>query len=242
MVGASHDPSALCQPLGGLLDAVSNDWQPLLTAWRCSNDGQRLVRWVDDQVRGGEIVYPADVFRALRLTALADTRVLILGQDPYHAPGQAEGLAFSVPAGQAIPPSLRNILKELSRSRPHLKPPESGHLALWARSGILLLNTVLTVAQGCPASHAGRGWESLTNAVVRALASDARPKVFMLWGAHAQSKVGLIEGARPHLILRCNHPSPLSAMRGPHPFIGCSHFSAASEHLCTSEQVWDWPA
>lgn len=241
-MAAPEDLSALRQPLGGLIDAVVNDWRPLLDAWRCSSDGQRLTRWVDDQVSQGEIVYPADVFCALRLTALADTRILILGQDPYHGPGQAEGLAFSVPAAQPLPPSLRNILKELRRSHPHLTPPASGHLGLWARSGILLLNTVLTVARGRPASHAGRGWESLTNAVVQALARDVRPKVFMLWGAHAQSKSVLIEGLGPHLILRCNHPSPLSAMRGPQPFIGCGHFSAACLHLTTPEHVWDWPS
>ncbi len=235
-------PNTLRQPLAPLLSQVANDWQPLLTTWQHGEPGQRLIQWVDRQVAQGEVVFPADVFRALRLTPLAQTRVVILGQDPYHAPDQAEGLAFSVPEGQRIPPSLRNIFKELQRTQPQRAWPASGHLGPWAEAGILLLNTSLTVAQGRPGSHAKQGWESLTDAIVAALAAAARPKVFLLWGAHAQSKAALIAPHPSHLVLRSNHPSPLSALRGPHPFIGCAHFDIAAAFVSTTEgQAWSWP-
>lgn len=235
-------PNALRQPLAQLLGQVANDWQALLTTWQRSEPGQRLIQWVDGQVAQGEVVFPADVFRALRLTPLAQVRVVILGQDPYHGPGQAEGLAFSVPPGQPLPPSLRNIFKEIQRTQPHRAWPESGHLGSWAQAGVLLLNTSLTVAQGRPGSHAKQGWESLTQAIVGALAGDPRPKVFLLWGAHAQSKAAFIEPHSQHLILRSNHPSPLSALRGPHPFIGCAHFDAAAAFVSATERrSWSWP-
>ncbi|MES2888810.1 MAG: uracil-DNA glycosylase [Pseudomonadota bacterium] len=248
---AAAADNALRQPLDTLLDGVVNDWQPLLTTWRQSPAGRRLIDWVDAQAAQADAapVYPADVFRALRLTPLAATRVVILGQDPYHGPGQAEGLAFSVPPGQPLPPSLRNIFKELRRTDPSRRIPTSGHLGSWTQAGVLLLNTSLTVAQGRPGSHAGRGWEVLTDAVIQALAADARPRVFMLWGAHAQSKAAIIEGQGQsaqavHRVLRCNHPSPLSALRGPHPFIGCGHFQAAAEFLSAQPgqtAPWQWP-
>ena len=177
------------------------------------------------------MIYPPEPLRALALTPLHSTRVVILGQDPYHGPGQAEGLAFSVPPGVKIPPSLRNIFKELQRDL-GLPPAASGHLGAWARRGVLLLNTCLTVEDGAPASHAKLGWEALTDALIQAAAQDAAPKVFMLWGAHAQAKAALIAAAGPqHLLLQANHPSPLSATRPPRPFIGCGHFSQAAAWL-----------
>ncbi len=235
--------NALRQPLDVLLDEVTGDWQPLLSAWRQSAAGRKLIEWVDRQVAQGEVVFPADVFRALRLTPLAATRVVILGQDPYHAPGQAEGLAFSVPAGQTPPPSLRNIFKELRRTHPQRPAPSSGHLGAWAQAGVLLLNTSLTVAQARPGSHAGKGWEVLTDELIRAVAADARPKVFMLWGSHAQSKAPIIEAAGgAHLVLSSNHPSPLSATRPPVPFIGCGHFEKAEAYLSErTGAAWHWP-
>ena len=217
------------------------DWQPVLNAWAASAEGRALIGFVDARIAAGAIVYPRAVFRALELTPLAKTRVLILGQDPYHGPGQAEGLAFSVAGSQRIPPSLRNIFKELQRDL-GLAPPRTGQLGAWARRGVLLLNTVLTVEDGQPASHAKQGWEALTDRLIAAVAAHARPKVLMLWGAQAQAKAPLIAGAGPHhLVLQCNHPSPLSATRGPLPFIGCGHFSRASDFLARRDGApLDW--
>jgi len=239
--------SRLAQPLDRLLDEPLGDWQPLVAAWRASADGTRLVDAVDARVAGGAAVYPADVFRALRLTSQAKCRVVILGQDPYHGAGQAEGLAFSVPAGVPPPPSLRNIFAELRREG--LARPRSGSLVSWAEHGVLLLNTTLTVEDGRPASHAKLGWQRLADALLAALGADPRPKVFMLWGAHAQRCAPTITAAWtggdgracPHLLLQCNHPSPLSAMRPPHPFIGCGHFGLATRHLAASGRgAMDW--
>jgi uracil-DNA glycosylase len=157
-------------------------------------------------------------------------RVVILGQDPYHGRGQAEGLAFSVAPGVALPPSLRNIFKELQRdlgTPAPAWPQPGGSLVKWAQNGVLLLNTTLTVEEGQPASHAGQGWEVLTDAVIRHVAQGPRPVVFMLWGSHAQGKRAVIPPDRGHLVLCANHPSPLSALRPPVPFIGCGHFGQA---------------
>jgi uracil-DNA glycosylase len=224
----------LTRPLGSLLDADFGDWQPLLQTWRASTAGRALIDAVDARVAAGATVYPAQVFRALELTPLARTRVLILGQDPYHGPGQAEGLAFSVPEGQRHPPSLRNVFKELQRSL-GLPPPASGSLVRWAEQGVMLLNTALTVEDGRAASHAKLGWHALTDAVCEAVSKDPAPKVFMLWGAHAQAKAPLIAAAgRQHRVLQANHPSPLSALRPPVPFLGCGHFAQASQFLLES--------
>jgi uracil-DNA glycosylase len=183
-----------------------------------------------DALAAGKMVYPPAPFRALTLTPLSQVRVVILGQDPYHGPGQAEGLAFSVSHGVRLPPSLRNIFKELQRSL-GLPAPVHGSLERWARQGVLLLNTCLTVEAGQAASHARWGWASLTDALVSSVAKSQHPVVFMLWGAHAQAKKQLIDAVDPqgrHLILQANHPSPLSAMRPPVPFIGCGHFLQAN--------------
>ena len=201
------------------------DWQPMLQAFGASDAGRALVEFVDARVQAGASVYPPNVFRALELTPRAQVRVVILGQDPYHGPGQAEGLAFSVAGEQRLPPSLRNIFKELQRDL-GLAPPRSGQLGAWARRGVLLLNTALTVEDGQPASHAKRGWEQLTDAVIQHVSQHQQNVVFMLWGAHAQGKRELIDASR-HKILLANHPSPLSALRPPVPFIGCGHFSVA---------------
>jgi uracil-DNA glycosylase len=155
---------------------------------------------------------------------------VVLGQDPYHGPGQAEGLAFSVAPGVRPPPSLRNIFKELGQA------PESGSLLHWARSGVLLLNACLTVEDGQPASHAKKGWEALTDRLLGLVAATASPCVYLLWGAHAQAKAGLIrehaaQSAREVLVLETNHPSPLSASRPPVPFLGSGCFRQAREWL-----------
>ena len=221
--------------------SVDPGWQPWVDAWAASSVGQRLLAYLAQRQAAGAVIYPPDPLRALRLAPLASTAVVILGQDPYHGPGQAEGLAFSVPVGITPPPSLRNIFKELRRDL-GVPPPANGHLGAWAKRGVLLLNTSLTVEDGAPASHAKKGWEPLTDALIEAAARDPSPKVFMLWGAHAQAKAGLIEaaGASRHLLLQANHPSPLSAPRGPTPFIGCGHFSKASAWLAERGLVLDW--
>jgi uracil-DNA glycosylase len=220
---------------------VDGGWRPLIDAWSTSPAGRALLNFVAEREAAGARVYPPDPLRALRLTPLGQTRVVILGQDPYHGAAQAEGLAFSVPPEQAkIPPSLRNIFKELQRDLGQ-QPPMHGHLGAWARRGVLLLNTSLTVEDGAPASHAKKGWEALTDALIAAAAAEAAPKVFMLWGAHAQAKAGLIAAAGPqHLILQANHPSPLSASRPPLPFIGCGHFSQARAWLAARRRDLDW--
>ena len=227
--------SRLTAPLRAQLDRVSSDWQPLVRRWSESDAGRATLAAVDARVEAGATVYPGQVFRALEVTPLADTKVLILGQDPYHGPGQAEGLAFSVPSGQRVPPSLRNIFKEMQRDLA-LAPQGSVSLLPWAERGVLLLNTSLTVEGGQPASHARIGWQVLTDAICQALWQDPAPKAFMLWGAHAQAQARLLQGpcAGRHRVLQSNHPSPLSAARPPLPFIGCGHFSAANEFLSGS--------
>jgi uracil-DNA glycosylase len=224
-----NPPNRLLRPLDELLVADFGDWQPLLQLWRPSSAGQALVQAVDARIAAGATVYPAEPFRALALTPLAAVKVVILGQDPYHGPGQAEGLAFSVPAGQRPPPSLRNIFKELQRDL-GLAPPARPSLLPWAQQGVLLLNTALTVEDGQAASHSKLGWQALTDAIAQALAEDPAPKVFMLWGAHAQALAPRMAGT-PHLVLCSNHPSPLSASRPPVPFIGCGHFGEANRFL-----------
>lgn len=208
---------------------VAPGWQPVVAEFFQSQVGRDLLEFLRQRLQAGASVFPPQPLRALELTAPESVRVVILGQDPYHGRGQAEGLAFSVAPGVAMPPSLQNIFKELRRDLGTPAPPfpePGGSLARWARHGVLLLNTCLTVEEGRPASHAGRGWELLTDAVIRKVSKEAAPAVFMLWGAHAQGKRGLIDASR-HLVLTANHPSPFSALRPPVPFIGCGHFSQA---------------
>lgn len=223
--------------------ALAADWQPLWLDFAASAAGQSLFRRVGERLVAGARIYPPQPLRMWAYLSLADVRVVILGQDPYHGPGQAEGLAFSVPEGVKLPPSLRNIFKEIQRESPRTFPA-SGHLGPWVAQGVLLLNTVLTVEEGLPASHAQWGWEDWTDRVITALARRAQPLVFMLWGSHAQTKLGLIRGTDPaarHRVLQANHPSPLSALRGATPFMGCGHFSAANAFLRENGQPpIDW--
>jgi uracil-DNA glycosylase len=202
------------------------DWQTLVQDFLSSASGQQLQAFLQTRWQEGAVIYPPQPFKALELTALQDVRVVILGQDPYHGVGQAEGLAFSVAQGVKIPPSLRNIFKERQRDL-GIPPAAHGSLIAWAQQGILLLNTTLTVEDGQPASHAKRGWEQLTDRLIEACAARAQPIAFLLWGGHAQAKQQLIathnSDAR-HLVLKANHPSPLSALRPPEPFMGCGHF------------------
>jgi uracil-DNA glycosylase len=226
----------LGEPLARVLDRAPPSWAPIIEAWRASTAGRQLETFVAERQAARATIYPAQVLRALELTQSGQVRVVILGQDPYHGEGQAEGLAFSVPPGQPLPPSLRNVFAELQRDL-HLPPPPHGHLGAWARQGVLLLNTCLTVEAGRPASHAKRGWEALTDKIIKHLSDDESPKVFMLWGAHAQAKATWPQAAGRHLVLQANHPSPLSARRGPLPFLGCGHFSAANRFMATGGQT-----
>jgi uracil-DNA glycosylase len=219
-------------PLDWKVDA---SWRPTVDAFLQSPAGQDLSQFLASRIAAGAVIYPPQPLRALELTPLASVHAVILGQDPYHGPGQAEGLAFSVQPGVKVPPSLRNIFKELCGTGEH-PAPANGSLVDWARRGVLLLNACLTVEEGRPGSHAGKGWELLTDALLAEVARTATPCVYLLWGAHAQAKSGLIHNtARQHgrdaLILQANHPSPLSASRPPAPFLGCGHFAVARKWL-----------
>lgn len=205
-------------------------WRPAVDDFLASAQGHRLAAFIRGRLASGAVIYPPHPFRALELTPLHSVHAVVLGQDPYHGPGQAEGLAFSVPEGVRQPPSLRNIFQELGSN------PGSGSLAGWARQGMLLLNACLTVEQGKPASHARQGWEALTDRLLALVAATASPCVYLLWGAHAQAKAGLITqvaqaNGRDTLVLQANHPSPLSARRPPVPFLGCGHFAQARQWL-----------
>ena len=230
----------LNEPLARVLDRAPPSWAPIVKAWRASTAGQQLEAFIAERQTTGATIYPAAVLRAFERTVRDQVRVVILGQDPYRGEGQAEGLAFSVPPGQRLPPSLRNVVAELQRDL-RLPMPPHGHLGAWARQGVLLLNTSLTVEAGQPASHVKRGWEALTDEFIKCLSKDESPKVFMLWGAHAQAKAAWPQAAGRHLVLQANHPSPLSARRAPLPFLGCGHFSAANRFLTAHGQTpIDW--
>lgn len=218
---------------------VHADWRGDTDPFWAGAAGRQLLAFLRERLQAGAQVYPPRPLRALQLTPLSQVRVVILGQDPYHGPGQAEGLAFSVAPGVKSPPSLRNIFKELQRDL-GLPPPADGSLVRWADQGVLLLNTTLTVEDGLPASHAGRGWELLTDALIGSCNRQDGRRLFMLWGAHAQKKAALIDATR-HQVLVANHPSPLSASRGPLPFIGCGHFGAANRWLIQAGRTpIDW--
>ena len=203
-------------------------WTALVESFFLTREGKELRAFVEARRAAGAAIFPPQPLRALTLTPFDKVRVVILGQDPYHGEGQAHGLAFSVPQGTKVPPSLRNIFAELQRDL-GCTPPVDGTLERWAQQGVLLLNAVFTVERGAPGSHARKGWETLTSMLLDALVADQRPKVFMLWGAIAQAWRASI--TEPHLILQANHPSPLSARRPPVPFLGCGHFSQANVFL-----------
>lgn len=189
---------------------------------------QALGKFLRNEKSAGKRIYPPgpQIFAALDATPFDDVKVVILGQDPYHGPGQAHGLCFSVAPGVDVPPSLVNIFKEIERDLGHARP-DHGYLMPWAKQGVLLLNAVLTVEAGQAGSHQGKGWEGFTDHIVETLNRERDGLVFMLWGSYAQAK-GRIIDARKHCVLRAPHPSPLSAHRG---FLGCGHFSAANRWL-----------
>lgn len=209
------------------MSQIDNAWLPALDQEFKKDYYKKLYKFVNDEYRTRTIYPPAnDIFNAFHLTPLSEVKVVILGQDPYHNVNQAHGLSFSVKLGEDIPPSLQNIYKELN-SDLGCYIPNNGFLQKWAKEGVLLLNTVLTVRAHQANSHQGRGWEQFTDAVIEAVNNEDRPIVFMLWGRPAQMKASMLNNPK-HLILKAPHPSPLSAYRG---FFGCRHFSKANEFL-----------
>lgn len=217
-------------------------WKARLAAVFETAQMQELSSFLRGEKAAGKQIYPlgSQIFAALNATPFDEVKVVILGQDPYHGPGQAHGLCFSVAPGVAVPPSLLNIFKEISRDL-DLPRPVHGCLTSWARQGVLLLNNALTVEHGIAGSHKDKGWEALTDACIEALNRERERLVFLLWGSHAQAKGRLIDGKR-HLVLKAPHPSPLSAHRG---FLGCGHFSKTNRHLEESGRSpidWSLPA
>ncbi|WP_404711147.1 uracil-DNA glycosylase [Sphingomonas sp. MMS24-J13] len=225
---------------------LHSSWRDKLSGEFKSPYMEALGTFLRGEKAAGKAIFPkgSEWFRALDLTPLENVRVVILGQDPYHGPGQAHGLCFSVRPGVRPPPSLVNIYKELE-SDLGIPPARHGFLEHWAEQGVLLLNSVLTVQSGMAASHQGRGWERFTDAVIRLVNAQSRPVVFMLWGSYAQKKAAFVDsidrGGR-HLVLKSVHPSPLSAYGG---FFGCRHFSRANAFLKEHGQKpidWALPA
>lgn len=207
---------------------LEESWKQALAPEFGSDYMRALKDFLTEEKSAGKHIFPkgAEYFRALDLTPLDAVKVVILGQDPYHGQGQAHGLCFSVQPGVRIPPSLVNIYKEME-SDLGIPPARHGHLESWARQGVLLLNSVLTVEEGRAASHQGRGWERFTDAVIRAVNERCAHVVFMLWGSYAQKKASFVDTSR-HLVLKAPHPSPLSAHNG---FFGSRHFSRANDWL-----------
>jgi len=211
--------------------SIPQSWQEPLKAICARPEIDALIAFLKQREAAGATIYPAkqNIFAALRATPIDQVKVVIVGQDPYHGPGQAHGLSFSVPPGVPQPPSLKNIFKEL-QSDLGFTPPVHGSLTGWAKQGVLLLNAMLTVEQGSPASHAGKGWELFTDEVIKQILLRKQPTVFMLWGAYAQKKVLNLKqyiDPRSHLILTAAHPSPFSVTG----FLGCKHFSKANTFL-----------
>lgn len=189
---------------------------------------QNLMRFLAEERKSGKVIFPAEelYFQALELCQLEEVKVVILGQDPYHGANQANGLAFSVNPSQKVPPSLKNIFKELHQDL-GIDIPTHGDLSVWARQGVLLLNSVLSVEEGKPGSHQHKGWETFTDSIIQNISDRDKGVVFLLWGNYAKSKIDLID-TKKHLILTAAHPSPLSAYQG---FFHCKHFSKTNEYL-----------
>lgn len=226
------------------VQALPETWRQAFDSEQVQGTLQDLDRFLDAELARGALIFPLRPFRALLETDPDAVQVVILGQDPYHGPNQAQGMSFSVPDPCPTPPSLRNMFAELAREYDGQFERQRNSLLRWARQGVLLLNTSLSVEAHKPASHAKRGWEAVTDAIVARVLREPRPKVFLLWGSHAQSKEALLREhppLGPVLVLRANHPSPLSALRPPRPFIGCGHFQKANEWLQShGEAGIDW--
>ena len=217
---------------------IHGEWRRLLKSQLKSGSMAHLMAFLERRRRAGAAVYPPQkyLYAALRETPYETVRVVIIGQDPYHGLGQAHGLCFSVQPQVDLPPSLRNIYRELAEDV-DFHAPQHGCLSHWADQGVLLLNAVLSVEQGDPGSHRGRGWEGFTDDIIERLNQHSDRLVFMLWGSFAQKKAALVN-RKHHLVLEAPHPSPLSAYRG---FFGCRHFSQCNRHLIDAgEAPIDW--
>jgi uracil-DNA glycosylase len=212
-----------------------NVWADILNEEQQQPYFQQIIQFVDSERAAGKTIYPPkqDVFNALTLTEFDKTKVVILGQDPYHGPNQAHGLCFSVQLGVKTPPSLLNIYKELATDISGFIIPQHGFLQSWAQQGVLLLNTVLTVEETLAHSHAKIGWEQFTDIVIQQLSEHCNGLVFLLWGSHAQKK-GVVIDRQKHHVLSAPHPSPLSAYRG---FFGCKHFSQTNQILLQQAKI-----
>lgn len=211
-----------------IVKPMAKTWSEALAAFRATPQAEALGTFVQEVYQSEHVLPPQScLYAALEQCPLTETRVVILGQDPYPTPGHAHGLAFSVPSPVAPPPSLRNILREIATDCGAPAQVQGGDLTPWAHQGVLLLNTILTVRAGAPLAHAKRGWEAFTDEVIRVVAETQEHVVFMLWGGKAKAKATFIDPTR-HLILTAAHPSPLSAWGG---FFGCKHFSAANAYL-----------
>ncbi|MFP7723602.1 uracil-DNA glycosylase [Lysobacter sp. A3-1-A15] len=213
-------------------------WKARIGGYLQRDDMQALAAYLRDRKAAGASIFPPgpEIFAAFDATPFEAVKVVVLGQDPYHGPGQAHGLCFSVRPGVAVPPSLLNVYKELERDTGFVRP-DHGYLMDWARRGVLLLNSVLTVESGHAGSHQRRGWEGFTDHVVDTLNREREGLVFLLWGSYAQKKGAVIDANR-HRVLKAPHPSPLSAHRG---FLGCGHFSRTNAYLARSGQApVDW--
>lgn len=209
--------------------AIAESWKPVLQQEFDKPYFEALVGFLKQQKAEGKTIFPPgpQIFAAFDYTAFEDTRVVIIGQDPYHGQGQAHGLCFSVNKGVNIPPSLQNMYKELKTDVEGFEIPNHGDLSHWAKQGVLMLNATLTVEKDKAGSHQGRGWETFTDAVIKAVSIQKEHVVFILWGKFAQSKAQLIDASK-HLILMAAHPSPFSAYNG---FFGCKHFSKTNDYL-----------
>jgi len=224
-----------------MAESIPASWKPVLDPILATEEARRLGGFLVAEEKAGKAIYPprGSRLRALELTPLEAVKVVILGQDPYHGPGQAMGLCFAVPGGVRVPPSLVNIYKELEADL-GVARPDHGDLSKWARQGVLLLNNTLTVESGKAGSHAGRGWDAITDACVAAVAAREEPSAFILWGSHAQAKAKRIAGLRGghHCVIESPHPSPLSAHRG---FFGSKPFSRANAFLAEHDRgAIDW--
>ena len=206
---------------------ITNEWDSILEEEFSSEKYARLREFLKSEY-SNYVVYPSmfDIFNSMKYTSFDDIKVVLIGQDPYHNENQAMGLSFSVPKGQVVPPSLVNIYKEIYAEY-GIPPKDSGDLTGWAKQGVLLLNSVLTVRAHQANSHKGKGWEWFTDSIIKKISDKKKNVVFLLWGANARSKSALIDRSK-HLILECAHPSPLSAYNG---FFGCNHFKMANEYL-----------
>lgn len=207
---------------------IPKSWQKILLPYLISKRWKNLKEYIEKEFQK-KTIYPVirDIFKALNIISFDRISVVIIGQDPYHGPGQAHGLSFSVPDGIPLPPSLKNIYKEIESDTGNKKDFTNGNLTSWADQGVLLLNSVLTVEENNPGSHANIGWEEFTDHVIKKISSEKENVVFLLWGNYAKKKGSMIDRSK-HLVLESSHPSPLGAYRG---FIGCKHFSKTNKYL-----------